>query len=108
MQPARHAFGALSLEQGHVEVAAAAYKADLGFNETLPRAQQHPNNIWALHGYHECLVKLGRTAEADEIQILLAAALKRADVPISSSCFCRVETMDSTRMGDGENESCCE
>ena len=30
MQPTRHAYGALLLEQGHVEEAAAVYAADLG------------------------------------------------------------------------------
>jgi len=64
MQPTRHAYGALLLEQGHVEEAAAVYSADLGMDNTLPRALQHPNNVWALHGYHECLMKLGRVAEA--------------------------------------------
>jgi tetratricopeptide (TPR) repeat protein len=64
MQPTRHAYAALLMEQGQVEDAATAYKADLGFDDTLPRARQHPNNIWALHGYHECLLKLGKKDEA--------------------------------------------
>ncbi|HEX6403788.1 MAG TPA: hypothetical protein VF003_11610, partial [Pseudonocardiaceae bacterium] len=64
MQPTRHAYGALLLEQGEVESAAAVYAADLGFDETLPRACQHPNNVWSLHGYHECLLRLGRDDDA--------------------------------------------
>ncbi|KAA8648301.1 hypothetical protein EYZ11_001966 [Aspergillus tanneri] len=92
MQPTRHAYGALLLEQGHVEDAAAVYKADLGMDDTLPRPLQHPNNVWALHGYHECLRKLGRTGEADIVQQQLKLAAATADVPICSSCFCRRST----------------
>ncbi|KAL5364441.1 tannase and feruloyl esterase-domain-containing protein [Aspergillus floccosus] len=45
MQPTRHAYGALLLEQGRVEEAAAVYRADLGLDATLPRPLQHPNNV---------------------------------------------------------------
>ncbi|KAH9207197.1 TPR domain protein [Leptodontidium sp. 2 PMI_412] len=90
MQPTRHAYGALLLEQGHVQKAVAVYSADLGMDDTLPRALQHPNNVWALHGYHECLVKLGRMAEARIIQQQLRLATAIADVPVKSSCFCRL------------------
>lgn len=89
LQPIRHTYGALLLEQGRVEEAASVYSADLGLDNTLPRALQHPNNIWALHGYHECLVRLGRTAEASIIAPQLRLAIAIADAPISSSCFCR-------------------
>lgn len=90
MQPTRHAYGALLLEQGQVEEAAAVYSADLGLDETLPRALRHPNNVWSLHGYHECLMKLGKREEAKEIKSKLDRALALADVPIKSSCFCRL------------------
>jgi tetratricopeptide (TPR) repeat protein len=89
MQPPRHAYGALQLEQGNVEEAARAYAEDLGFATTLPRALRHPNNVWALHGYHECLVKLGRTDEASMVKRDLDIALGGAEVPIESSCLCR-------------------
>lgn len=92
MQPTRHAYGALLLEQGRVEEAAKVYAADLGFDDTLPRALRHPNNVWALHGYHECLVKLGRSAEAAVLEPQLKLALAVADVKIKASCFCRLET----------------
>ncbi len=91
MQPTRHALGALLLEQGHVQQALAVYAADLGFSEDLPRAQQHRGNVWALHGYHECLVKLGREAEAKIVRPQLQMALAVADVEIKASCFCRRE-----------------
>jgi tetratricopeptide (TPR) repeat protein len=91
MQPTRHAYGALLLEQGEVESAAAVYAADLGFDATLPRACQHPNNVWSLHGYHESLVRLGRTDEAAQLGPQLERALAGADVQIKSSCFCRMQ-----------------
>jgi tetratricopeptide (TPR) repeat protein len=90
MQPARHALGALLLEQKCVEEAAAVYRADLGLDDSLNRSCQHPDNIWSLHGYHECLVKLGRTEEAKFIRQRLDMAVARADVPVKSSCLCRV------------------
>lgn len=91
MQPTRHAYGALLLEQGRVEEAAAVYAADLGLDPTLPRPCQHPNNVWSLHGYHECLQRLGREAEAAIIGQQLTLAAARADVPIRASCACRLE-----------------
>lgn len=99
MQPVRHAYGALLLEQGAVEDAASVYRADLGLDDTLPRPLQHPNNVWALHGYHECLTKLGRTAEACIIEKQLRLALATADVTIGSSCFCRLNTSGAIKDG---------
>lgn len=93
MQPVRHAYGALLLERGYVQEAAAAYRADLGLDNTVPRALQHPNNVWALHGYHECLEALGKTDEAAKVAQQLATAVALADVPIRSSCFCRLRTV---------------
>jgi len=92
MQPPRHALGALLLEQGHVDEAAAVYRADLGLDDTLVRPSQHPGNVWALHGYLECCQALGRDEEATDIEKQLAAASAVADVDVSSSCFCRLET----------------
>ena len=92
MQPTRHAYGALLLEQGLVAEAEAVYRADLGFDDTLPRAYQHPGNIWSLHGYHECLVKLGQTGEAKIIEQQLRFAAAMADTPVQASCFCRLDT----------------
>ena len=64
MQPTRHALGALLLEQGRDEEAEAVYRADLGLDDTLRRPCQHPDNVWSLHGLHECLVRRGERAEA--------------------------------------------
>jgi hypothetical protein len=92
MQPTRHALGALLLEQGRVAEAEAVYRADLGLDGTLPRPLQHPGNVWALHGLHECLVRLGRTGEAQLVAQQLKVAAALADVPVTSSCFCRLQT----------------
>jgi tetratricopeptide (TPR) repeat protein len=88
MQPARHALGALLLEQGKVEEAASVYRADLGLDHTLRRPCQHPDSVWSLHGYHECLTKLGRVEEAKLVKQRFDIAAARADVPIVASCFC--------------------
>ena len=90
MQPTRHAYGALLLEQGRVAEAEAVYRADLGFDDTLPRACQHPGNVWSLHGYHECLVRLGKLGEARIIEQQLRFAAALADTPVTASCFCRL------------------
>ena len=93
MQPTRHALGALLLEQGRVEEAEEVYRADLGLDDTLPRACQHPENVWALHGYHECLVRLGKHDLADMVKPRLDLAAARADVPIKASCYCRMSAV---------------
>ncbi len=92
MQPVRHALGALLLEQGRLEEAEAVYRADLGLDGTLARAYQHPENVWALHGYHEALMRQGKHDFCGIINQRLSIASARADVPIASSCFCRMET----------------
>lgn len=92
MQPARHALGALLLEQDRVEEAVAVYAADLGVDRSLPRALRHPANVWASHGYFECLIKMGQKNEARAMLPRLKADLAWADVPIKSSCFCRQRT----------------
>lgn len=89
MQPTRHAYAALLMEQGRIEEATDAYRADLGFDDTLPRARQHPNNVWALHGYHECLTRLGKHSEAGIVVQQLRIAQAVADVTVKASCYCR-------------------
>ena len=96
MQPARHAYGALLLEQGRVIEAEAVYRADLGLDSTLARARQHPGNLWSLHGYHECLVRLGKHELAAVIASQLAISAAHADVPVASSCYCRLSCHSSS------------
>jgi tetratricopeptide (TPR) repeat protein len=90
MQPVRHALGALLLEQDRVNEAAQVYRADLGLDQSLNRASQHPDNVWSLLGYVECLHRLGKHEEARLAQARLDQAAAQADPEIRSSCFCRV------------------
>lgn len=48
MQPVRHVYAALLMEQGHLEEAARVYRADLGLDHSVIRPRRHPNNVWAL------------------------------------------------------------
>lgn len=107
MQPTRHAYGALLLEQGHVEEAAEAYGADLGFNDALPRGHAHPNNIWALKGLHECLIRLGRLREARMLELPLKQAEAVADIDVTSSCYCRTEDTAACRKSSANGKSSC-
>jgi tetratricopeptide (TPR) repeat protein len=100
MQPTRHALGALLLEQGQIEEAAAIYRADLGLDATLRRPCQHPDNVWSLHGLHECLSRLGHKAEAVLVKQRFVIASARADVPVRASCFCHQRAMNA--------QSCCD
>jgi tetratricopeptide (TPR) repeat protein len=89
MQPPRHAYGALLLEQRRVKDAMAVYAADLGITDVLPRALRHPNNVWALHGYCECVKKTG--GQQHTLMRDLEEMMKKTDVPVRASCFCRKE-----------------
>lgn len=89
MHPPRHALGALLLEQGLVDEAETTYRADLGLNNAVIRPAQHPENVWSLHGYHECLVTLRKSEEAELIKQKLDRALPSCDVAINASCCCR-------------------
>ncbi|MEL7153001.1 MAG: hypothetical protein AAFN51_04235, partial [Pseudomonadota bacterium] len=90
-QPTRHALGALLMEAGEYEEAETVYRADLGLDRQLPRPSQHPRNVWALHGLHECLQRRGETVELPHVKLLLDQAEARADIPIRASCLCRAE-----------------
>src|SRR5215475_3996152 len=88
MQPVRHALGALLLEQGRAVEAETVYREDLGLGGKLPRAQIHPDNLWALRGLLDCLQRRGETAEAALIRQRVDFAAARADTPVAVSCFC--------------------
>jgi hypothetical protein len=88
MQPIRHALGALLLEQDRTAEAQPVYREDLGLGGALPRAQIHPDNLWALRGLLECLQRRGETAEAALICQRVDFAAARADMPVSVSCLC--------------------
>jgi hypothetical protein len=67
----------------------------------MPRSSWHPGNVWSLHGYHECLVRLGKAEPARIVKQQLDVALARADVAINSSCFCRLTLDAGGRLGSG-------
>jgi hypothetical protein len=46
--------------------------------------------VWSLHGYHECLTRLGKLEQAAATGRQLRIALEDADVPIGASCYCRL------------------
>jgi tetratricopeptide (TPR) repeat protein len=89
MHPPRHALAALLMEQGHYAEAEDVYRTDLGLNNSLQRCAQHPRNVWALHGFVECLRNRDDTDELPQYADLLTDALAKTDVPITSSCLCR-------------------
>ena len=68
--------------------AETVYREDLGLGGTLPRAQIHPDNLWAMRGLLDCLDRRGETAEAGIIRQRVKLAATRADVPVLASCFC--------------------
>ena len=98
MHPPRHALAALLLEQGQVEEAEQVCRADLGLDASLSRPTWHPNNVWMLHAYLECLGKVG---EMPAIKLQLDFALARADVTITSSCCCRTQTKETANCYNG-------
>ena len=88
MHPARHALGALLLERNRAVEALAVYEQDLGRTGDLPVSRQNRGNIWSLTGLAECLHRVG-DPEAKAADAVLAAAVRLADQPIASSCYCR-------------------
>ncbi|KAF2847545.1 hypothetical protein T440DRAFT_455929 [Plenodomus tracheiphilus IPT5] len=91
MQPVRHALGALLLEQGHSEEAELVYMEDLGLSDTHPRRKARINNVWGLHGLHECLLVNDKLIEAKRIRLQRDIAMASADITIGASCFCRLK-----------------
>ncbi|WP_051831670.1 tetratricopeptide repeat protein [Streptomyces violens] len=101
LQPVRHAYGALLMEQGRTEEAVAVYRADLYLDRALARRRTRPNNVWSLHGLHECLTRLGRHDEAEQIALARDIAVATADIPVAASCFCRLSAFT------GDAPGCC-
>lgn len=85
MQPARHALGALLMEQKLYAEAEDVYREDL---------KRHPKNPWALHGLAEALRNQGKEAEAAGFREAFKRATERADVKIDRSCYCRLEVAE--------------
>jgi len=98
MQPVRHALGALLLEQGCISEAEMVYREDLGLSKSLPRRKARINNVWGLHGLHECFIRSGKHDEAQFISIQRDIAVASADVPIIASCFCRLSKYEASSL----------
>ena len=107
MQPVRHALGALLLEQGRAAEAEVVYREDLGLGGALPRAQIHPDNLWALRGLLDCLERRGETVEAALIRQRMAFAAARADVAVSVSCFCATGNAPAHAEAAAPGATCC-
>lgn len=90
MHPPRHALAAPLAEQEHFAEAELIYRDDLGLAHRIQRCAQHPCNVWALHGLAECLEVRHAVEELEAIRPKLEAAKALADVPITSSCMCRI------------------
>ena len=95
MQPTRHALGALLFEQGHFADAEHVFRQDLGLAPGLPRACQHPDNVWALRGLYDCLTAQNKTDEAGHLKLRLDLAEARADRPIKAACGCAQVAMEN-------------
>ncbi|KAF7594837.1 hypothetical protein BBP40_008167 [Aspergillus hancockii] len=100
MQPVRHALGGLLVEQNRIAEAETVFREDLGLAKDFPRRKARLNNVWGLHGLHECLVRSGKFEEALSIQVQRDIAVGSADVPITASCYCRLSAV-------GKVDTCC-
>lgn len=101
MHPPRHALAALLAEQGRYDEAEQIYRDDLGLTDKIQRCSQHPHNVWALRGLAECLELRKESAELALVLAELRAARALADIPIDSSCLCRIKP------GVLQADACC-
>ncbi|RAL08713.1 tetratricopeptide repeat protein [Aspergillus homomorphus CBS 101889] len=104
MQPVRHALGGLLLEQNRPAEAERVFREDLGMAEGFPRRKGRLNNVWGLHGLHECLVRQRKLDEARLIEPYRDLAVAAADVPIVASCYCRLTAVNAPAGG----QTCCD
>lgn len=79
IQPVRHALGATLMDARRFGEAEVVYRDDL---------KKYPENGWSLFGLAESLRAQGKAAEADEVESRFQAAWQRADVELTSSCYC--------------------
>jgi tetratricopeptide (TPR) repeat protein len=78
--PVRHSLGAVLVKAKRWTDAEAVYRADLA---------QYAENGWSLWGLARSLRAQQRDQEADAVQARFQKAWKRADVSLTSTCFCQ-------------------
>jgi tetratricopeptide (TPR) repeat protein len=78
--PVRHALGASLLKAGEPAEAERVYRDDL---------RHWPENGWSLYGLARSLEAQGKKAEAAEVKERFERVWQRADVKLTSSCFCQ-------------------
>jgi tetratricopeptide (TPR) repeat protein len=78
--PVRHALGATLLNMGRAKEAEALYREDL---------VRLPGNGWSLFGLARALEMQKKTAEAARVKSDFDKVWSRADIQLSSSCFCQ-------------------
>ena len=78
--PVRHALGATLLTMGRAKEAEAVYREDL---------KRLPGNGWSLFGLARSLDIQKKTVEAAQAKADFDRVWSRADIQLSSSCFCQ-------------------
>ncbi len=80
IQPVRHTLGAILLRAGRHAEAEIAYREDLA---------RYPLNGWSLYGLGRALRLQGKHAEAADIERQFGSAWAKADLKLTSTCFCQ-------------------
>ncbi len=80
IMPVRHTLGAALVAAGRYSEAESVYREDL---------KRWPENGWSLYGLSRCAEARGLGREGDELRARFQRAWSRADVELSSSCFCQ-------------------
>jgi tetratricopeptide (TPR) repeat protein len=89
IQPVRHALGAALLQSGQ---SADAVEAEQVYRTDLKR---WPENGWSLYGLSRSLEAQGKKDEAKQFRARFDKVWSRADVKLTSSCFCQPGTLAS-------------
>jgi tetratricopeptide (TPR) repeat protein len=79
IQPVRHALGAALVDAGRHAEAEAVFREDLS---------RHPENGWSLYGLARSLKVQGKPDDAAAVSARFEKAWQRADIKLTSSCFC--------------------
>lgn len=82
LSPVRHALGASLLRAGKPAEAELVYREDL---------VHWPENGWSLYGLARSLEAQGKQQEAAEVQKRFKRVWQKADVKLTSSCFCQAK-----------------